>query len=619
MDGHRHDRHGHGDAAPPAGSGARRDPVCGMNVDPARAAAALQHDGTTYYFCHPSCRDKFKADPQRYLGAPAAAPMPMGFVPRSQVALPTLAASRGSDASAKEARPESAPRGSAPAGSAAVYVCPMDPEVRERRAGAVPDVRHGARAGGAGAAAARVDVPDAPRDRPRRARRLPDLRHGARTARRRGRRRGEPGADRHDPPAPRGARAHGARVRPGDGGSHSGRPLAALVPPHASAWLQLALATPVVLWAGWPFFARAWTSLRDAQPQHVHADRARHRRRRTSTAWRRRWPRRRSRHRSAITTAAVPVYFEAAAVITTLVLLGQVLELRARSATGGAIRALLGLAPPTARGSCAPTAARRTCRSSASRSATACACAPARRCRSTASSSRARAPSTSRCSPASRSRSRRRPGASVIGGTVNGTGTLVMRAERVGAETLLARIVAMVAEAQRSRAPIQRLADRSPAWFVPAVVAVAVVDLRRVGDSRPRAAPRPRARQRGRGADHRLPVRARARDADVDHGRHRPRRARRRARPQRRGARAPGEGRHAGRRQDRHAHRGQAAASPRSRRRAAGREDEVLRARRRPRARRASIRSPARSSPRRATAASRRRVRRVSAPTPVTA
>ena len=139
-----------------------------------------------------------------------------------------------------------------------------------------------------------------------------------------------------------------------------------------------------------------------------------------------------------------------------------------------------------------------------------------------------------------------------------------MRAEKVGADTLLARIVQMVAEAQRSRAPIQRLADSVSGWFVPLVVVDRRGRLRRLVRLGARAALRLRACGRRRRADHRLPLRAGARHADVDHGRRRPRRRSRRPDPQRRSAGAAGEGRHAGGRQDRHADRRQARASPRS-------------------------------------------------------
>jgi Cu+-exporting ATPase len=251
------------------------------------------------------------------------------------------------------------------------------------------------------------------------------------------------------------------------------QPLRHLIPSRVSAWLQLVLATPVVFWAGWPFFVRGWASIVNRSLNMFTLIALG-----TGTAY----------AYSVVGTVApdlfpesfrthggeVGLYFEAAAVITVLVLLGQVVELRARSQTSSAIKALLNLAPPTAR--------------------------------------RIRDGGTEEDVPLSEvrvgDRLRVRPGerlpvdgvvvegasavdesmitgepipvekvsgSRVIGGTVNGTGGLVMRAERVGSETLLARIVQMVSEAQRSRAPIQRLADQVSAWFVPAVVVVAAL------------------------------------------------------------------------------------------------------------------------------------------------
>ena len=153
-------------------------------------------------------------------------------------------------------------------------------------------------------------------------------------------------------------------------------------------------------------------------------------------------------------------------------------------------------------------------------------------------------------------------GDTVIGGTMNQTGSLVMRAEKVGRDTMLARIVQMVAEAQRSRAPIQRLADRVAAWFVPAVIVRRAGRVRRLGHRRTRPAARARPDRGRRGPDHRLPLCARAGHADVDHGRRRTRRRPGRAHQERRGARADGEGRHPRRRQDRHPDRGQPVRHP---------------------------------------------------------
>ena len=151
-----------------------------------------------------------------------------------------------------------------------------------------------------------------------------------------------------------------------------------------------------------------------------------------------------------------------------------------------------------------------------------------------------------------------------------------MRAERVGSDTLLAQIVQMVGEAQRSRAPIQRLADAWPAWFVPAVIAIAAVTFYRVVCFGPQPVSPAHRQCRGR-LDHRLPLRSRPGDADVDHGRHRPGRAGRRADQKRRSPRDAGKGRYARRRQDRHADRGEAEACCDCRRSQDSTEDEVLR------------------------------------------
>jgi Cu+-exporting ATPase len=246
-----------------------------------------------------------------------------------------------------------------------------------------------------------------------------------------------------------------------------------LVSARAVTWLELFLATPVVLWGGWPFFERGWQSLVNRSPNmftlialgvgtaYVYSV--------TATLLPGLFPDSFRGH-----AGEVPVYFEAAAIITVLVLLGQVLELRARSQTSGAIKALLGLAPKTAR--------------------------------VIGDDGRESDIPLDQVHPGGRLRVRpgekvpvdgvvleghssidesmvtgepipveKESGSRVTGGTVNGTGSFVMRAERVASDTLLAQIVRMVSEAQRSRAPIQRLADQVSAYFVPAVVVAAIV------------------------------------------------------------------------------------------------------------------------------------------------
>ena len=246
-----------------------------------------------------------------------------------------------------------------------------------------------------------------------------------------------------------------------------------LVPPRLSALLQFVLATPVVLWAGWPFFQRAWASVvhRSLNMFSLIALG-------TGAAY----------AYSLVATflpgifpagfrrmdGTVAVYFEAAAVITVLVLLGQVLELRAREQTGGAIRALLNLAPKTARRLTAagedeeiPVGSVQLGDRLRVRPGNG---VPVDGTVLEGGSAVDESMVTGESMPVAK-----RSGDRLIGGTVNGTGALIMRADKVGSDTVLARIVAMVAEAQRSRAPIQRMADMVSGWFVPTVIVAAVV------------------------------------------------------------------------------------------------------------------------------------------------
>ena len=334
-----------------------------------------------------------------------------------------------------------------------------------------------------------------------------------------------------------------------------GMPLHHLLGARTVAWIEFGLATPVVLWGAWPFFVRAWQSLVNRSlnmftlfglgigvaygysvvalllpaifpPSFRGAD------------------------------GVVAVYFEAAAVIVALVLLGQVLELGARSETNAAIRALLHLAPKTAR---------RIRDDGVEEDVPLDAVAVGDRLRvrpgekvpidgvvMEGTSSVDESMVTGESIPVEK-----QLGDRLIGATVNGTGSMVMRTERIGSGTLLAQIVRMVGEAQRSRAPIQKLADVVAGYFVPAVVVAAVLTFIVWGVFGPQPRMAHANRQRRRRADHRVPLRARSRDADVDHGGHGQGRGVGRPVQERRGHRSDAKGRHARRRQDGHPHGGQ--------------------------------------------------------------
>ena len=411
------------------------DPVCGMTISPDDAVGHVNHKGETYYFCSQSCLDQFRATPDAFLGERPVTPTTSADMERE-------------------------------------YTCPMDPEVRQKGPGACPKC---------GMALEPVDVapvtrvewtcpmhPEVVREEPGSCP-ICGMALEPRTVT----------LEEQNPELEDMTRRFRwsawitvpilafmiSEFLPG-------QPLQRFLPHGWMNWIQLALATPVVLWGGWPFFVRGWASIVNrhlnmftlialgvgaAYGYSVNA-----------TLVPGVFP------ASFRTMGEVAVYFEPAAVIVVLVLLGQVLELRARSQTSTAIRNLLGLAPKTAR--------------------------------------RIESDGAERDVPLEHvqvgDRLRVRPGervpvdgeviegtttidesmvtgepipvekaaeSTVTGGTVNGTGTFVMEARRVGSDTLLAQIVRMVSEAQRSRAPIQRLADTVSAWFVPIVIGIAVV------------------------------------------------------------------------------------------------------------------------------------------------
>jgi Cu+-exporting ATPase len=376
------------------------DPVCGMSVEPSAGKPSHTHDGIVYWFCCEGCRNKFAADPARYV-----APKP---------ALAT------------------------PAPSGTIYTCPMHPEVRQVGPGTCPKC---------GMTLEPAGIPT------REAERNPELVDFTRRL--------WVGALLTLPML---ALAMGP---------HLGLPAHAWMAPRASQALELILALPVVLWCGLPFFERGLASIRTRNPNMwtlisigvgaaflfsviaVLAPGL--------------FPESMRGH-----GGTVGVYFEAAAVIVVLVLLGQVLEIRAREKTGGAIRALLDLAPKTARRIGADgreeEVALDTVVAGDRLRVRPGEAVPVDGVVLEGRSAVDETLLTGEPIPAAKE-----PGDAVTGGTLNTTGSFVMRAEKVGAETMLARIVALVAEAQRSRAPMQNLADKVAAWFVPAVVVVSVM------------------------------------------------------------------------------------------------------------------------------------------------
>ena len=386
-----------------------RDPVCGMNVDPAKAAAQVEHEGVTHSFCSSGCAVKFRAAPDRYL-APADHEHAHASAP--------------------------APASSA-AGGTGKWTCPMHPEVIEDGPASCPIC----------GMALEPMTPSAEDEA------NPELEDMSR------RFWGSLALT-----APLFVLSMGAMV-PG---------LVALLPATGSRHLwELALATPVVLWGAWPFFQRGWRSVVTRQLNmftliglgvgvaYVFSV--------VATLAPELFP-------DAFRTAdgAVPVYFEAAAMVTTLVLLGQVLELRARNQTSGAIRALLGLAPKTARKVEADGTERDVPLEEVQRGDH-LRVRPGEKVPVDGVVRDGRSNVDESMLSGEPIPLEKTAGDAVTGGTVNGTGSLVMEARAVGSETVLARIVQMVADAQRSRAPIQQLVDRVSAWFVPAVIAVSIL------------------------------------------------------------------------------------------------------------------------------------------------
>ncbi|HZP32100.1 MAG TPA: heavy metal translocating P-type ATPase [Candidatus Acidoferrales bacterium] len=450
-----------------------RDPVCGMQVDPAAARAKSEYRGRTYYFCCAGCAKKFEASPEEYLKPRATTPHSAGPVLMTISPAASGAKRVSMQPSAMAASKTTASRKSAV--SAADYTCPMDPEVHQSVPGACPKC----------GMALETAIPVEPSSKTEYVCPMhPEIV------------RAEPGScpicgmaleprvaaaeERENPELTSMRRRFWASVvltlpiLAAAMGEHlPGIPLANFISPRALTWMELFLATPVVLWAGWPFFVRAWQSAVNRSPNmftligmgvgvaYVYSV--------VATIVPEIFP---PSFREA--SGQVGVYFEAAAVITTLVLLGQVLELRARSRTGAAIRSLLGLAPKTAR-LIGDDGSERDVPLDGVRVGDRLRVRPGEKIPVDGvvlegKSSVDESMITGEAIPVEKEKDDR-----VTGATVNGTGSLIVRAERVGGETLLAQIVRMVAEAQRSRAPIQKLADQVSGYFVPIVVGAAVL------------------------------------------------------------------------------------------------------------------------------------------------
>src|SRR5579859_420017 len=434
-----------------------KDPVCNMDVDPATAAGSSEYKGQTYYFCSLGCVKRFNADPEKYL-----APRPaIAQIPKSQMV------QIGGIAPLKPAGQAVAQEQEAGKGTI-TYVCPMDPEVRESRPGACPKC-------GMALEPETVEYtcpmhPEIVRSGPGNCP-ICGMALEPRVA---------AGIHEEDDSELRsmqrrfwvGVALSIPLLAISMGGMATGSPLHNL-PAGWMEWLQLVLATPVVLWGGWPFFQRGWASL-----VNRHLNMFTLIAMGTGTAY----------FFSLIATLAPgifpqsflghggrpEVYFESAAIIVTLVLLGQVLELRARRQTSSAIKALLDLNPKTARrvradGSDEEISLHHIQHGDRLR------VRPGDRIPvdgvvEEGNSSVDESMITGESIPVEKS-----PGVKVVGGTVNQTGSFIMRAEKRGSETLLAQIVRMVAESQRSRAPIQSLADKVSSYFVPAVLLVSVL------------------------------------------------------------------------------------------------------------------------------------------------
>jgi Cu+-exporting ATPase len=413
-----------------------------MTVDKRTAAGSLEYKGAQYFFCSPHCLEAFRKDPQRFINQSPEQPAPVLIQPIKT----------------KQAE----------------FTCPMHPEVREPGHTSCPKCGMGLEPVSVSAPATKIEYtcpmhPEIVRDRPGNCP-ICGMALEPRTITL---------AVEENPELVDMTRRFWVSVvltipllAIAMSDLLPGRPLENILSPRGTGWVQMLLATPVVLWAGWPFFVRAWQSILNVSLNmftliglgvavaylysvvaQIFSD---------------------SFPASLREHGVVPVYFEAAAAITTLVLLGQVLELKARSRTGAAIRALLEMAPKTAR-RIQPDGAEVDVPLDQVSVGDLLRVRPGEKIPVDGvvvegTSAIDESMITGESMPVAK-----HAGDRVIGATTNTTGSFIMRAEQVGADTLLSRIVRMVADAQRSRAPIQKLADVVAGYFVPIVIAVAVL------------------------------------------------------------------------------------------------------------------------------------------------
>ena len=411
-----------------------KDPVCGMSLDPSKVREQLEHSGKAYYFCSKRCAERFAQNPEKFLRAPGTAGMEHDghLHTRTVEARAPIQAER--EAKGRTAA-EIAPAAVVPSSAQGVrYTCPMDPEIVQIGPGVCPKC---------GMALEPMDV----------------FAHVE--------------ADPEYESMRRRFWGSAALSLPVLVLSMFGDALGLRLAPSIRTTIEFVLATPVVLWGGGPFFERFWASLVNRSPNMftligmgtgiAYLDSV------VATFFPRVFP---ASFRNM--SGRAPVYFEAAAVITTLVLLGQVLELRARQRTSGAIRALLNLAPQQAHVVSAAGGEKEVPLDHVKRGDR-LRVRPGERVPvdgviREGASAVDESMVTGEPMPVEK-----RVGDSITGGTLNRSGSFVMEAQRVGSETMLAQIVRLVGEAQRSRAPIERVADRVASYFVPAVTVAAVL------------------------------------------------------------------------------------------------------------------------------------------------